>query len=136
MKYDCPKLVFNINILGQHSFKPKPQPSPGYGDGYGFGHDDGNGDGYSSTNNHYQGIVLNYYLKKFVLNSNILGQHSFKPKPKPSPGYGDGYGFGHEDGHGDVYGSTNNHYQGIIFNLGLRKVSMTKRRFSKINRFC
>ena len=112
MKYDCPKLVFNINILGQHSFKPKPQPSPGYGDGYGFGHDDGNGDGYSSTNNHYQGIVLNYYLKKFVLNSNILGQHSFKPKPKPSPGYGDGYGFGHEDGYGDVYGSPTNHYQG------------------------
>jgi len=57
LKYDCQKLVLNINILGQHSLKQKPQPFPGYenGDGYGFGHKDGYGDGYSSTNNHYQG---------------------------------------------------------------------------------
>ena len=63
MKYDCPKLVFNINILGQHSFKPKPQPSPGYGDGYGFGNKDGYGNGYESTNTPYQGKYLSITLK-------------------------------------------------------------------------
>ena len=54
-------------------------------------------------------IKKNFYI-------NILGQYVSKTKPQTSPVYGngDGYGFGHEDAYADVYGSTNNHYQGNL----------------------